>query len=419
MKNEETQVEESSLDDLNFANLGEDFEVMEEINESGGGEEPSKATEENSDLIEIPDAEDDSTTEQQSDDNDNKDENFEVPDEDDEDQEELENLEEIEDKNTPSSQDNKDSSPSSSLYKAFTEALAEEGVIPEYNEEEFETALKEGKEPQEILMDNIRNTIRAEVDNYKNSLSDEDRALYEAKEKGIPLDALGQVRAVKKQYESINEDSLSEDESLQEKLVKEDLKSRGFSDDEIDDTIESFKDTNKLEARSKSSLERLKTAADEKEKDLIKQNEQALEDQKKQKEEDLKQIKNFLNDKKEIVPGLKINEKSVEAVIDSMTKPVAKDDKGNLYNKLMVNQARNPQAFNAMLHYYNTLGLFNIDENGNASPDFSKITKKAISKATNKLASALETNSGSFKSGKRTTQRRSSDSDDEFSLGSL
>ena len=67
------------------------------------------------------------------------------------------------------------------------------------------------------------------------------------------------------------------------------------------------------------------------------------------------------------------------------------------------------------LHYYHSLGMFNVDENGNFKPDFSKIKNIAVTKATEKFKGMFEDKtSGMYKSGQANVQKPEEHVNDEY-----
>jgi hypothetical protein len=93
----------------------------------------------------------------------------------------------------------------------------------------------------------------------------------------------------------------------------------------------------------------------------------------------------------EIIPGIKLTKPTREKIMKSITVPIAKDEAGNPLNPVMVTRGKNPDAFEMMIHYYHSLGLFNIDDEGNMNPDFSKIAKVQKTKAADEMRSIFET----------------------------
>jgi hypothetical protein len=124
-------------------------------------------------------------------------------------------------------------------------------------------------------------------------------------------------------------------------------------------------------------------------------------------------MKRNIENTPEIIPGIKLTKPTRDKIFKSMTIPVAKDDQGNPLNPVMATRSRNPEAFEMMIHYYHQLGLFNIDDDGQVKPDFSKISKTAKTKATDEFRSAFETKDKPI-AGKVVVPKVNEDDLDEF-----
>jgi hypothetical protein len=99
--------------------------------------------------------------------------------------------------------------------------------------------------------------------------------------------------------------------------------------------------------------------------------------------------------------------------MQSMTVPIAKDANGNPLNPVTLTRSKNPDAFEMMIHYYHGLGLFNIDDDGQMKPDFSKIAKVQKTKATDEFRTAFESREKTV-AGKTVMPKLNEDELDEF-----
>lgn len=297
-------------------------------------------------------------------------------------------------KETPSKTGSGDSS-SSSPYLAFARDRANEGVFLEFNDEDW-TTLKErndGDEAaalRELSQISVQEQIRLGVESYKESLTDEERTLYEAKEKGLPVDEYSVAKRNFDKYSKIKEDDFSDDEKLQEDVVAKSLELRGYSPEEITEEIDGYKALEVLESKAKKALKSVPTAFKNKVDSLelgAKQQEQARQDGIRQR---VAKMKRTVETTPEIIPGIKLTKPTREKIMKSMTTPIAKDEAGNALNPVMATRAKNPDAFEMMVHYYHQLGLFNIDDSGQVKPDFSKIAKVEKTKATDQMRGIFE-----------------------------
>ena len=318
----------------------------------------------------------------------------------------FENTEEKkETKKTPSTDGSSDSS-SSSPYLAFARDRAKEGVFLEFNDEDWAT-LKERNEGDEAaaLRELSDISIQARVNQ---GVED-----YEAKEKGLPLDEYSVAKRNHDKYSKVKVEDLSDDEKLQEDVVTKFLELRGFTSDEIKEEIEGYKALEKLGEKAEKALDVLPKTFKKNMDDI----EQGAEAQEQSRQDGIRQrvarMKKSIDSTPEIIPGINLTKPAREKIMKSMTIPIAKDEQGNPLNPVMATRNKNSEAFEMMLHYYHGLGLFNIDDDGNMKPDFSKIAKVEQTKATDTMRSAFET-TGKTVAGKTIIPAKQEDELDEF-----
>jgi hypothetical protein len=329
--------------------------------------------------------------------------------------EKTEKKEEI--KKTPSKDGSSDSS-SSSPYLAFARDRANEGVFLDFNDEDWAT-LKERNEGdeaaalRELSQISIQEMVKAGVESFKESLTDEERNLYEAKEKGLPVDEYSVAKRNFEKYSKIKEGDLAENVELQEEVVTKDLEMRGYNPEEIKEEIDGYKALENLETKAKKALKTVPTSY----KGKMNEMEQGAEAAENARQDGIRQrvarMKRTVETTPEIIPGIKLTKPTREKIMQSMTVPIAKDKNGNPLNPVMHTRSKNPDAFEMMIHYYHQLGLFNIDDEGQMKPDFSKIAKVQKTKATDEMRSAFETTEKPV-AGKAKVPKQSEDELDDF-----
>jgi hypothetical protein len=330
----------------------------------------------------------------------------------------IETIESKEKKKTPSGDGSGDSSPSSSQYLAFAKDRASEGVFLDFTDEDWATLKErndgdEAKALRELSAISQQHMIKQGIEQYKSTLSDQDRALYEAKEKGVPVDAYGIAKHNLDKYSKIKTEDLAENEKLQIDIVSKGYELRGFSKEEIAEEVENLKVLEKLESRAEAVLPLLP----KKFKGEIDGMEQAAADADQAQKDKIRQgvakMKSFVDNTPEIVPGIKLTKPTREKIMRSMTEPIATDVNGNPMNPVMATKARNPQAFETMIHYYHQLGLFNIDEDGVMKPDFSKISKTVKNQTVDSMRGVFEAKEKTV-AGKTKVVQTIEEEEDEF-----
>ncbi len=306
------------------------------------------------------------------------------------------------DEKEPSDSKVKSGTSSPSPFEPFAKALYEEGIFSHFDVEEFAKMSEELGEV-DALFELTRRNIDAEIAAYKDAADADYKAFVEARDKGIDLNEYAKLSKNVKKYGSIDESSLEDDEALQKTLVQDYLRNRGFSQEEIDDTVESYEDTAKMYNKSKIALKNLIKSEEDKfkklEEDAKNKDLQIKEQVKKQKEE----LQNLIGTTEQIIPDVKLTKNEKNKLFELITAPVAKDAEGNLVNAIMKKRLENPLKYAMLEAYYHSIGLY--DEK------FDKLTKKAKSDSIKKLTEVLSTEG--FKTGKPARASASLDPDYE------
>jgi len=301
-------------------------------------------------------------------------------------------------------------STSSSPFKSFAKALGDEGILSSFDEEEFDKIVEEleGDEASALIELN-RRTIEYEIESYKKESEDEYKAFLEARDAGVNLNDWAQVQDNKKRFAKITEDDLETNDKLQKQLVREDLLKRGFSEEDIVDTLESYEDTNKLGNMAKKALKNLKKFEDDREEYLkvaaIERDKEAAKENKKQ----MDSLKKQIEDTNEIIPGLKLNKVQKDEIMSSITQPVKTTEDGRQLNAVMVKRMEDPIKYAILEAYFVKQGFFD--------GKFDKLVAKSKSKATLELEENL-TKDTSYKPGRTSLHSSGSDNVDtkEFEL---
>ncbi len=303
--------------------------------------------------------------------------------------EETETAEEEESQETATSSD--ESADSSKFpYSTFAKALYEEGVLSFFDEDEYKKLVEETGSEVEAMIELNRRTIVDQVEAYKNSLSPEGKAFLDAIEKGVPLDKYVNIKTKEYQYSTIKEDALTEDDELCKRIMRDDLKQRGFDDDEIEDQIKDADDLGKLENKAKVSLKRLKASQAEairaEKEEAERRTQQQIEENKRQ----MTAIKTEVDKVSEIIPGVKVNAKLKGQIYEAITTPEKQMPNGQWLNKIYAKRAENPVAWDIKVAYLYSLGVF--DDKWDAV--MSKSKSAAVKDLTEKLNSGTVSKTG-------------------------
>lgn len=282
----------------------------------------------------------------------------------------------IEDADDSSNLDNDDSNPDkpqtgSNVYKTLSELLKEEGIV----EDTFED--------KEALFTYFKTVADNNVQEWKDSLPPEIADLINNYEEGVPFDELLQIKSNQIRLDSITEESLEDNIDLQKNLVKNFYQGKGFTEAKIEKMVSKALELDELEDEAKEALTELKEIEGKKlESTKLAQKQRELENQKAYTES-INRLNTTINEVKEIIPGVKIDDKTKKELFNMITKP-AETREGQAISQVMLLREKNPLDFELKLNYYAKLGLF--DEN----PKFDVIMKKSETKVLGKLERQLE-----------------------------
>lgn len=275
-----------------------------------------------------------------------------------------------------------DSTPSP--YKLFGKKLFDEGVLTVFDETKVETL--------EDLFDAVNATIEGEVEAYKAGLPVAVRKIVEHAERTGETNLKVAIEAQQKvlDLQSITPDSLKKDEKMQEDILFEDLKSRGYTDARAKRYIDNVKANEALEEEALEALTAQQEAAVVRAKQIEESNAAAQKQLQETHANTIKTIRKEIDATAEIVPGVKLTKKEQDTVFASMTTAAGQDEQGNPINSVGITRSKNPIAFEKMLHFLHSKGVFNVDKDGNPVPDWSYFIKGAKTAAATKTAQAVE-----------------------------
>lgn len=254
--------------------------------------------------------------------------------------------------------------PSDKNLSLFASALAEEGIISDLSEDD---SIKN--------FDDLAKAIQKEIKNNEYAdLTDDQKEFLDKLKNGYTVKDYEEVKSQKLKDSDIlnlNEDSLSENEELQKKLIKEDFISKGYSEEKAENLSQRSFDIGENEKDAIDALKERKANKEKQDRDLEEQKEKNI----KQREQEAKEIKEKLeslvyNEDKEILPGVKFNKNVADSIYESMTKPVeVRNDRP--ISKIEKSREENPLEFEKNLHavFHLTKGFkdFSIFKDGSGS----------------------------------------------------
>lgn len=288
--------------------------------------------------------------------------------------------EEIEKPHSPAEKAESSSSPNH--WVIFAKSLEESGLISEFEEDKFEELVKEAGSPAEAIIALADQTIQKTIEEHINAQDAEYQEFVRMRDSGVDMGQYAKVSKQAKEYDKYSIDKVKYDVDLQKEVVREDLRLKGMDRDEIEDLIESLEDTNKLSKKAESAVTNLGKF---KEAQLQRLQEEAARSDREREEATKKQLESYqryVEDSKEIIPGIKLNKQKKDKLFDMIVKP-SETYNGQPVNALTAKMLKDPIKFNYTLAALIDAGVFD--------GKWDNLIKVGKSKAIEDLARAVET----------------------------
>jgi polyhydroxyalkanoate synthesis regulator phasin len=303
--------------------------------------------------------------------------------------------EELADKEKSPGNDGGDSSP----VIPFASLLHEKGLLSELDTEAFAEAVAESDDPFGVLTAAMQKEMELANAKFINSFPPDLIDMAMAVAQGVPYEALKGHKLQEINYSKITDDSISESEDLQKKIVADLYTAKGFKEARVNKLVETLGDSGALEDEAKEAVKELTAIAKERQ-DQIKRD--FADQQKNMSDQYAAQIESIgknIDDTEEIIPGIKLTKNTKDKLFNNMTKVVGNDENGNAQNYIMSVRQKDPVNFDKTVAY-----LADITK---GFTDWSKIKKSAKSSATADLEKVLSKKSNSYKTGshKKATPR--------------
>jgi len=254
------------------------------------------------------------------------------------------------------------------LYSSLAKVLAEEGVLTSFDPKSTKV------ETSEDLINAIRETIKQ---NELADLTDDQKVYLEAVRSGMPPEQVANQQSTFKQLESITADEIESNAELRKQLIYNEHIGRGISPEKAMKLTQRSIDIGEDVSDATESLEELKKAQKQQFEQSILQQKQAEAEKAEKAKQDLLKFKESVMNTKEIIPGLKINNKVAEKVFEQAVKPVHQLPNGQVVNAVVKAKIDDPIGFETKLNY-----LFYITK---GFSDFSKIATTQKTKAVQEL----------------------------------
>lgn len=279
---------------------------------------------------------------------------------------------------------------SSSPFVQLAKVLSESGIIAETNDEDLNKLVSEKGNTVDVIVSLAERKIDDIIKEYKKSAEEDYKLFLDARENGVALNEFTDISSKINKYKNITDEQLEKDEDLCASIIRQDFKSKGISDEEINDDIEAYTDTNKLLAKAKTSLRNVRSNLD-KEFNTLKENARKketdeLENYNRQRED----FKKLVNDTDELLPNIKLNSNLKKKIIDNVLEPYSKTRDGQSVNKIEAKRLEDPAKFVAIQALLVEMGVFD----GKGLDKMTKFSKTDTAKELEKILSGSDNKSG-------------------------
>lgn len=294
----------------------------------------------------------------------------------------------------PSSTPPKTTEPDVQLNKhaALITDMVAAGVINGMEDEEEMKELLATADSATIktLMEKTVNAgVEAGQDTWKNNFDGAKKRFLEIEDAFNDTDHAIQMAQRLDYLDSVSHDQIKENKDLQKQMYFQHLKAKNFTDAEATEAVQEADEIDKLEAKAIGALPALKQDAASVVENSRKQTVAQQQEAQDKYNEDFKGLMSAIDSKDEFISGLKLNKNSRDKIKANISNPVHKDENGKELTSLMYKQTKNPSEFQMLINYYDTIGLFNLDKDGNFAPNMTKLKTVAKSKAVSELDSVL------------------------------
>ena len=283
---------------------------------------------------------------------------------------------EIEEKEGTKTNKGSGTSPKKDFYSSIANALKEEGIFPDLDDDEINNTVS-----AEDFRDLIDNQIKAGID-------ERNRRIDEALSVGIEPTEIRKYENTINYLNSINDEAIADEsergEVLRKQLIYQDFINRGYTKEraerEVNKSFNAGSDIEDAKEALASNKEFFEDAYDS----LIKESkENEIREEKKRKEQ-AEQLKKSILEDKEVFGEIQLDKSTRQRVYDSISKPVYKDpETGEFFTAIQKYERENKTEFlkNVGLLFTLTDGFKNID----------KLVKGRVRKEVKKGLRELET----------------------------
>jgi hypothetical protein len=243
--------------------------------------------------------------------------------------------------------------------------------IFDYDEEKFESS-------EEYFKEQFFEKVKQEA---LHSVPDEFKQIMSAYMQGVPLAELLNSKAREESFEMLSDETVAENETLQEHLVKQWLSLQDYEPEEIDEKVEAYREGLLLEKEAKTALKKLKKYESAYQEKLAYQAEIQRKQQEHQYKAVIDDLKTTIQSADTFIPGVSMGNNEKEKLFAAITKR-DRDGRTELEKRMATKEMQLAVA------------QFVLQLEGKVEA----VERKALTKATKQTKETLNSNTNSAKS---------------------
>ena len=277
------------------------------------------------------------------------------------------------------------------IYKSLLKEFVEGGILSLEESEELEKIPGSLDSIKDLMNKTVTKKVENSKEEWKKGFSGSKKRFLEIEENFDDSDKAIMMAERLDFLESVDEEKIKKNETLQQQLYAESLRSKGFANEKIKELVLDAIALKKLEQKASEALTELKDEAsdfiEEAKVAKAQKESQAVEEQKKTFENLIAAV----DSKTHFFEDLELNKAVKDKLKANMTTAVYTDPKTKKeYTSLMNKQRQNPVEFEMFINYLDVLGVFNMNKEGKFTPDLSKIKKVVKTQTITELDKLIE-----------------------------
>ena len=199
----------------------------------------------------------------------------------------------------------------------FFTALADNGIIALGDDEEIPE--DSGEWFVEKAKEKLQSDLDQAIEEYKDGMPEEIKELLNNYEAGMSIADLARSERKIREISSITDEDIADSESIQKDIVRKHLTLLGESEDTIKETLIDYEDSGLLGKMAKRAHGKLVKYEKDQKAYMVQQAKEAEAQRAVQYKEQLATLKNTIDTKDEIIPGVKLNDKQRKELYKGIT----------------------------------------------------------------------------------------------------